>query len=580
MLRKLTTTLMVPFFAAVIAVGMQAETVHTQAQDVVGGVRTKAPDREDYRAVRRGSATSITRPGASGQTAVGGLQRLQIADSVARPIASAEDSYDDYNADRSFPAEPSVSISGLKPVVIDDVNLAAVSVESPRASLPPIAADFNEPVRSSIPQPISVQQVAHNHEGHDHAVHATTPDHSTIQHTQFEHYDSLGSLACDSGCGCGQASCDSLGCDGFPGSYSGTGISFAAGQWFGSAELMLMFRKGDVLPPLVTTGPSTDADTAGELGQAGTSVLAGNDSVFTDVTAGGRFTLGTWLDSRHCRSLVFRGWLSGEQTYDFTANQSTQAVLARPFFDVSDTTPTPTQDAQLIAFPGRSNGSISVVGDSNVYGADIQVRQFWRGDFGGSVDFLYGYQHMRLDESLGISSISTSLDADFAPLGSVLAVSDTFESESEFHGGQLGFASRYREGCWSFDGLIKVAFGQLRRTARRTGQTVASVDGLSSTTNQGLLVRDTNSGEFTDHTFGWVPELDLTLGWHRYKRFDVTFGYHLIAMTDALQVGGTIDPALAVNLTTPAVGQQRPGRTADYETFFLHGIHFGLAYRY
>lgn len=395
-------------------------------------------------------------------------------------------------------------------------------------------------------------------------------------------------VACDACGGHNGLGCDDLACDArlctdcqagpWP-RFANASLSFCPERWFGSAELLLMFRKGDLLPPLVTTGPSDDADTAGELGQAGTGVLAGGDPPFDDMTAGGRFMLGTWLDDRQCRSLTLRGWFAGEQSFNVSADGDTADVLARPFLNVTDGQ-TAEQDTQLVRFPDRANGSISISGDSNVYGADIAVRQFWYGDLGGTVDLLYGYQFMRFDEDLGIRSTSVSLDDDFAPVGAVLSIADTFETENEFHGGQLGIASRYREGCWSFDGLLKVGFGQLRRQARRAGTTRTSVDGDTSTVNEGLLVQSTNRGEITDHTFGWVPELDVSLGWHRFPRFDVTFGYHIIAMTDALQLSGSIDPRLAVNLADPPTGEQSPSAALRYDTFFVQGIHFGLKYVY
>ena len=144
----------------------------------------------------------------------------------------------------------------------------------------------------------------------------------------------------------------------------------------------------------------------------------------------------------------------------------------------------------------------------------------------------------------------------------------------------MGVASSYREGCWSFKGLLKTGFGSLRRRATRTGSTLTSIDGANAVDPNGLLVRSTNSGRFKDDTFGWVPELDLTLGWQRYPCFDVTVGYHLIAMTEALRVSGAIDPALAVNSSDPPTGQMRPTPMLSYRTFYVQGIHFGLQYIY
>ncbi len=390
---------------------------------------------------------------------------------------------------------------------------------------------------------------------------------------------------CDSfgggACGFEGGGCDSFGCDSCRPRrqrLSNAAISLHPQRWFGSVELLLMFRKGDTLPPLVTTGPADDPETAGELGQPGTGVRFGGERMLKDMTAGGRFMVGTWLDDQKCRSLTVRGWFAGEESTRFSAETTSSDVLARPFLDVSDPQ-APEQDTLLVSFPDRSSGSLDARLDSEIYGADVAVQQFWTGGYGGTVDLLYGYQYLRLDEGLGISSTTMSLDDDVAPVGSVISIADSFDATNEFHGGQLGVTSRYREGCWSFDSLVKIGFGQLRRQARRRGRTVTRIDDATATTNEGLLVRESNSGTVTDHTFGWVPELDLSLGWHRFPRFDVTVGYHLTVLTDALQSSGMVDSQLAADLNDPQL-TERPSPALRHSTFYVQGIHFGLKYVY
>lgn len=380
--------------------------------------------------------------------------------------------------------------------------------------------------------------------------------------------------------GCGfDGGCDSIGCSGCNSCRPNGTLMFAPHRWFGSLDAMAMYRKGDFLPSLVTTGSSADSATAGRLDQAETRTLIGAANVLDDVTFGGRLTIGTWLDDCQQRSLQFRGWFAAEESFGFAADESDFDVLSRPFFDVTDGI-TPTDEIQLVTFPGRTFGSVSVRGDSNVMGGDIAIHQPWVSGFAGAIDVLYGYQYMRLDESLSIRSIATSLDNDFAPVGAVIDIADSFDAENDFHGGQLGLSTRYQEGCWTVQGLAKVGFGSLRRSANRVGSTLTSIDGVNATDNQGLLVRDTNSGRVTDNTFGWIPELDVSLAWHRFPRFDVKLGYHVIAMSDALQVSGTIDPNLAVNLANPATGTQSPSAALRYDTFYVHGIHLGLQYAY
>lgn len=405
---------------------------------------------------------------------------------------------------------------------------------------------------------------------------------------------------CDSGCinnrfsslGCDPLACDSPGCDSLAcdgcdsccpqGSrrIPNGRVCFNRNEWFGSVEVLLMFRDGIRLPNLVTTGPSADSGTAGEIGQTATQFLVGsNANAFDDMSVGGRLTLGTWLDSQRCRSLVARGWFGGRNTVDFNTTNSETPVIVRPFFNVTDGQ-TAAQDNNLIAFPGRSNGAITVNADSNVCGGDISVRQFWTGGLGASIDVLYGYQYMGLDESLSISTSSVAIAVPNTPVGTVQAVTDSFSADNQFHGGQFGVALRYEENCWTFNGLLKTGFGSLRRTANLSGQTTTTVGVDVEPSNEGFLVQSTNSGQRSDSTFGWVPELDLSLGWHRYPRFDVTAGYHLVAMTDALRVFDTVDPNLAINSANNPTGQQRPTVVVDYGTYFVHGIHFGLQYRY
>jgi hypothetical protein len=189
---------------------------------------------------------------------------------------------------------------------------------------------------------------------------------------------------------------------------------------------------------------------------------------------------------------------------------------------------------------------------------------------------LYGYQYMRMEDSLHIATSSTVLSGQALPQGTIINVMDSFDAENEFNGGQLGLAARYRERCWSFNGTIKAAAGSLQRTVQRDGMTTTSTGGVNASVPTGLLVRTTNDGVVKDNTFAWVPELDASIGWRWTKNLDLTFGYNLIAMTEAIQVAGAIDPNLAVNAADNPTGQQRPSASLRYNTFYMQGIHFGV----
>lgn len=382
-------------------------------------------------------------------------------------------------------------------------------------------------------------------------------DSSLVSHGNS--YDVAYDIGCDSG-GCGgfDSACDSMGCD-------GCGACRRGADWFGSVEVLLMFRAGDRLPALVTSGPGTDATTDGRLDQLDTNVLYGQEKILEEMTTGGRLTIGRWLDGYKDRSLVGRVWLGGEESDGGSFSQSS---LARPFvgFDVN---PEGAPNVLQVAFPGESIGQINVSADTNVYGADLSIRQLWYKRFGGTVDLLYGYQYVGLDESLSITSRSTSQTTidPFRPFGSMISTRDSFEIENDFHGGQVGIATNYREGCWSFSSLAKIGFGAIERKATLTG---------AEGTTEGLLVQPRNAGTHRDRTFGWSPELDFTFGWQKYPAFDVTFGYNLVVLTDALQLSGVTDLGVNVNADGPA----RPTSQFRYDTFYVHGLHFGLSYIY
>lgn len=377
--------------------------------------------------------------------------------------------------------------------------------------------------------------------------------------------DACDGLSCD-GIGC-DGGCDGQSCDGRScGSLMNASLSRRTDQWFGSLELLTMFRGGDRLPVLVTTG----ADDA----TADSQPLFGGQTLLDEITAGGRITIGTWIDPQHCRSLVLRGWTATEADFGFFSNQDQNPVLGLPFFNSGDGT----DDVQIVASPDRANGSVTANGSSNVFGGDLSVRQHWFGRYGANVDLLYGYQYMRLSEDLTLNRSSVSLADDFAPVGSILSVTDAFDIDNEFHGGQFGIAGHYREGCWSFSSLAKVGFGSLRRRAELSGETLTSIDGLNAVDPQGIHVRDSNSGVTEDNTFGWVPELDFSLGYHKFPNYELTIGYHIIAMTDALRVSGALDPNLASNLTDPLVGPANPVADFRFDTFYVQGIHFGIQY--
>jgi hypothetical protein len=409
---------------------------------------------------------------------------------------------------------------------------------------------------------------------------------------------SCGSYGCDGGClgvsgaldGCDAMGCDAAGCDAMSGCSSGWADFIGVGSvgrlprwncWQADAELLLWWRQGQELPSLVTTSPDgTAEDDAGDLSFGSTRVLFGNDTIGQDLSNGGRFQLTRWLDRHRSRALSLRVWGAGRQTFGFSASNEQNGILARPFFNVTDGQSNQ-QDAQLIAFPGESIGSIDIGGSSEVFGGDLTMRYRICENRHRRWDFLWGYEVMRINESLRIGTDTTVTDTDgVIPLGSQLLVDERFATRNEFHGGVFGLETARHRGCWTLFYGARVAFGSVNREAVISGQTTTSIDGQMATDGQGLLTRSTNIGRHFDSVFAVIPEANVRLAYRWRERIDLSIGYNYLALTNVLQPGTIIDRDLAVNLASPDGVVSRPDRQFRDSDYWLQGLQFGMHWNY
>lgn len=369
-------------------------------------------------------------------------------------------------------------------------------------------------------------------------------------------------------------------CDGCDSCDSGRGEcanSVQLGGLFCNLRNRLYFRiqaasfspDGTLLPALVTTGPiSAGSADVGQIGRPDTTVLFGDSIAGDGDRIGVRFELGTWFDAQRTRGIMYRMFSTGDLEDSFAGNEFTNEVLARPFFDAR----TNTESTNLITFPGLATGSINAAFNTNSYGNEVLYRRAVTCWSRSRWDLLIGYQQMRLEDDLQISSSTTDGLA-------TLEVRDRFRTKNEFNGLALGTNYRLRGRCWTFEGLIKLGFGSVDREV--------TIDGFRRTTvsannqfeeDQGLLARRTNSGTFSDDTFVVVPELGLNLSYRLTPKWEWSAGYSFIALADVARAGQQID--LRSNLSDPIVGTLAPEFNLVEEGFSLSSFNFGGQYNY
>ena len=284
--------------------------------------------------------------------------------------------------------------------------------------------------------------------------------------------------------------------------------------------------------------------------------------------------MSTWLGRDEQLGLMFRYWTAGDQDDSFGFDPTLFPTVSRPFIDTSGT---PALQTVVIRAPGVSTGDMTVQTSSSVEGLDLTLKRRLYQDRFSRVDWLYGYQHVSIEEGMNISSNTRSLTA---PLGSI-SITDDFQTQNDFHGISYGVMSTRRFANWKWEGLIRLGAGNLRRRVNLTGSTTTtSTAGASSTDSQGLLVRNTNNHPFDDDTFVVIPEVGLNAAWTIRPGFDFNIGYNYMMIPKVAQASHQVNDNLRVNLSDPLVGALDPEFKLETGQFWLHSLGFGFQLRY
>lgn len=349
-------------------------------------------------------------------------------------------------------------------------------------------------------------------------------------------------------------------------------------RWWGNANYLLGWVSGDRLPPLVTTSPAGTAQTAaGVLGQQGTTVLVGGNTVNTGFRSGFRGELGYWFDPKRVWGIEAGFFALAGSSETFPASG---AILARPFFDVTTGLPS----SAIVAFPGASTGSVVVTDQAHsFYGANVDARENFCCGPGWRLDGLLGYRYLHYGQQLQIQQTTQPVGSFFAA-GTQIQATDSFVTRNDFNGLDVGLRAHLTHDAWSVDFLSKVAAGRVERTVDIEGNTVASVPGAAPVTSTGgLLALSSNIGSHTSDAPTLVPELGLTVGWQVNDAVRVEVGYSALMLRAAqpgqqidlnvnpgLIPGGTLQPGTPLN---PAFNEQR-------SDVWVQGVQLGVEIRF
>lgn len=351
-------------------------------------------------------------------------------------------------------------------------------------------------------------------------------------------------------------------------------------RWYATFSLVGFRVEGMNTPALVTTSaPGTPQGTAGVLPDA--TVLLGEERLGGDWRHGGEIRLGWWLVDGQFLSVEGHYMTTQAEETHFEAagaftGGGTGPILARPFFDVV----ADEESAVIIAFDDffdglntfDLDGSIDVDTRSQLQSAGAILRHVLWADFERNfrIDLIGGYRFLQLDESLLIRESVTR--PPVFPVGTITTERrDLFDSNNEFHGGEIGLDGEWFSGRWSLQLMGKVAMGNNHQTVTIEGETQTTSGGATAVTPGGFLATASNSGEFFDDRFAVMPEAHLRVNYDLSEGMRVFAGYRYLFINEVARPGDQIDVA---------VGGGQPIHVFSSSSAKLHGFDTGFEVRW
>ena len=338
------------------------------------------------------------------------------------------------------------------------------------------------------------------------------------------------------------------------------------------AEYLLWWTRGIDVPALATSSAAgTSQADAGVLGLATTDVLFGDAGLVNESRSGGRYSLGFWLDP--CSSLEATYIRLGSENETFSASDSDFPILTRPFFNTQNDA----NESHLVAFPGVASGSLDIELTTEFQTLEVLVRRKLQSGQNSNVDYLWGYRYADLSDGLRLSE-STVLLAPAAQ-GATIALFDQFDTSNEFHGGELGFVTRWQSNpCLTGELVAKLALGSTTSQVNVTGETTSSVGGTSNIVPGGLLAQASNIGQREKQSFSAIAEFGFNLRRRFTPRVMGTFGYTFLYCSEVARVGDQLDLSINTTQIPPGTlsGEARPSPRLETTSFWAQGLNVGL----
>jgi hypothetical protein len=365
-----------------------------------------------------------------------------------------------------------------------------------------------------------------------------------------------------------------------------TGRRPASRFWAEADYLHWWVKSGPVAAPLLVAGSPADA-IPGALGQPGTRTLIDQSLNYPSMN-GYRIGAGFWLDSDQRLGIEahFFDLLQSNWGRVFQSGPATP-LLARPIADT-----TGAFHVLYASFPGTLQGGFSVGSTTQLSGYDINLRGKLLANEWLSISATGGFRYLNLAEDLQMvqQSSGTILTFNGVPLppGSTIGLFDTFQTQNQFFGGQVGTRVQGNLGRWVVGADAKLGIGENMQSITINGLSVASAPGGPVLLAPGgSFAQLSNMGHYTTSHFALVPEFATDIGYQITPWMRLRLGYNFLFWSNVLRPGAQIDPTLNVNnvpvsqlFGTLPGGPARPSVLFNRSEFWAQGVSVGLLFSY
>jgi hypothetical protein len=330
--------------------------------------------------------------------------------------------------------------------------------------------------------------------------------------------------------------------------------------WANAEYIHWWTKPGSVTVPLLTVNN-------------GATILGNSDIDYED-RSGGRITAGMWVDGQHIYGLEAGGFLLARPTITATVGSDAggSPTLSRPITNALTGAPA----SVIVSLPGTFSGTLTQASESRLWGVEANVVRNLACKRHFEADLLAGFRFLDLDENLKINQATTVLAPNATVqfpnlsggLGSVVSLLDSFSTRNQLFAGQVGGRFCLKAGCWTVEGMGKVALGPMHEALTVQGtSTLMTPAGASSTANGGLLaLPGANLGHTSTNWITVAPEVGVQLGYQLTENLRLQFGYNYLYINNVIrpgnQINTTVNPPVGSCTWRHGSGSKRGADTA------------------